>query len=98
MPMGKRDDDKHVSTSYSRHRGDYVYDVGLYERPAPGVDGRFYAQVLNMVRLESGQTVAVNAEFQDALGGTPDEAFSKLEAAVEKWVKDQVPDEPPFAR
>jgi hypothetical protein len=41
-----------------------------------------------MVRLESGQTVSVNAELQDAYGATRDEAFSKIEMAVEEWVKD----------
>jgi hypothetical protein len=46
-----------------------------------------YARVVNMVRLESGHTVAVNAELPDQPGATLDEAFSHIEAAVEAWVK-----------
>jgi hypothetical protein len=30
--------------------------------------GRFYAQAVNMVRLESGQTVSVDAELQNEYG------------------------------
>jgi hypothetical protein len=36
-----------------------------------------------MVRLESGQTVSVNPELQNAYGATRDEAFSEIEAAAE---------------
>jgi hypothetical protein len=42
-----------------------------------------------MVRLESGHTVAVNADLQGAYGGTPDGALLKIEAAREAWVNDQ---------
>ncbi len=49
----------------------------------------FYARVVNMVRLESGHTTAVNAELQDQPGATLDEAFANSEAAVEAWVKGQ---------
>jgi hypothetical protein len=42
-----------------------------------------------MVRLEGGGTVSVDADLQDAYGATPDEAYSKLEGAVEEWVNDQ---------
>jgi hypothetical protein len=42
-----------------------------------------------MVRLESGQQVSVNADLRDEHGATPDEAFSKIEAALEEWVKSQ---------
>jgi len=41
-----------------------------------------------MVRLESGHTMAVNAELQDQPGATLDEAFANSEVAVEAWVKD----------
>ena len=90
MPPRTRDsDDKRVFTSYSRRRGDYRYDIAIYETTPPANAGLFYAHVMNMVRLESGQTVSVTAELQDAYGATPDEAYSKLEAAVEEWLKDQ---------
>jgi hypothetical protein len=42
-----------------------------------------------MVRLQSGETVSVNAKFQDEYGARRDEAFSTVEAAIEAWVKDQ---------
>jgi hypothetical protein len=74
--------------SYLRRRGDFVYDINIYEAIPPADEGRFYAQVVNMVRLESGQTVSVNAELQDAYGATRDEAVSKIEMAVEGWAKD----------
>ena len=74
--------------SYLRRRGDFVYDINIYEATAPADAGRFYAQVVNMVRLQSGETVSVNAELQDAYGATRDEAFSKIEMAVEEWAKD----------
>jgi hypothetical protein len=75
--------------SYWRRRGDFAYDIEIYEATPPADAGRFYAQVVNMVRLESGQTVSVNAELQDAYGATRDDAFSKIEVAVEEWVEDQ---------
>jgi hypothetical protein len=76
-------------TSYSRRTHDYVYDIDIHEIAPPAESTRFYAQVVNMVRLESGQTVPVNAGLLDAYGATPAEVVSKLEAAVEKWVRDQ---------
>ena len=93
MPPRIRDgDDKRVLTSYSRRRGDYHYDIAIDETGPPAAAGVFYAQVVNLVRLESGQTVSINAELQDAHGGaTPDEASSTVEAAVEAWVNDQRP-------
>jgi hypothetical protein len=83
-------DDTRVLTSYSRRKGKYRYDVAIYETTPPAA-GLFRAQVVNMVRLEGGHAVSVNADLQDAYGATPDEAYSKLEAAVEAWVKDQTP-------
>jgi hypothetical protein len=91
MPPRKRDsDDRQIHTSYSRRRDDFVYDIDIYEAAPPANAGRFYAQVVNIVRLESGQTVSVNGELQDAYGAAPDEAFSKLETTLEAWVKDQM--------
>jgi hypothetical protein len=78
-----------TATSYSRRRGEYVYDIEVFETAAPATAGPFYARVVNMVRREAGHDVSVNAELQDAYGATPDEAVSRIEAAVEKWVKDQ---------
>ena len=88
-PRNRDDDDQHVFTSYSRRRGDYRYDVAICETTPPANAGRFYAKVVNMVRLESGHTVSVHAELQDAYGATPDEALSNIEASVEEWAKNQ---------
>ena len=78
-----------ICTRYSLRKGDYLYDVEIYEDPAPATAVRFYAQVLNMARLESGRTVAFDPEVQDQVGRTRDEAFSYVDAAVDAWVKDQ---------
>jgi hypothetical protein len=75
--------------SYSRHRETYIYDVNIHRATGRATAGRFYAQAVNMVRLESGQTVSVNAELQNEYGATPDEAFSKIERAVEAWAQRQ---------
>jgi hypothetical protein len=90
MPPDNRDNDvKKVLTSYSRRRGDYRYDIAIFETIPSASAGRFYAQVVNMVRLESGHTISVNAGLQDAHGATPDEALSRIEAEVEEWEKNQ---------
>jgi hypothetical protein len=73
--------------SYSRHRDTYIYDVKIHRITWPPHAGRFYAQAVNIVRLESGQTVSVDAELQNEYGATPDEAFSKIERAVEAWAQ-----------
>jgi hypothetical protein len=90
MPPPPRDSDgKRVFTSYSRHRGEYRYDIAIYETAPPADPGLFRAQVVNMVRLEGGDTVPIDLDLQDAYGATPDEAYSTLEAAVERWMKGQ---------
>jgi hypothetical protein len=90
MPPRTRDNgDKQISTSYGRRRGDFAYDIAIYEAAPPVIPDRFYAQAVNMVRLESGRTVSVIVELEDAYGATPDEAVSKVDATVEEWVKDQ---------
>jgi hypothetical protein len=89
MPQKRDNDDTQIHTSYSRRRGDYRYDVAIYETTPFANACRFYARVVNMERLESGNTASVNPELQDAYGATRDEAYSRLEAAVEEWVKDQ---------
>ena len=80
-----------MTTSYSRRQGDYQYDIEIHEAAPPGHVNRFYAKVVNLVRLESGQQVAVNVDLHGAYGATPDEAFSRIEALVETWVKTQTP-------
>ena len=78
------------SISYSRRIGDYVYDIHIHEITQPATAARFYAKVVNMVRVEAGQTAQVD-ELIDAYGATPDEAYSTLEAAAEAWLKNQTP-------
>jgi hypothetical protein len=78
-------------TSYSRHRSNYVYDIDIHEVAAPSIAGRFFAHVVNMVRWDADRTVPVNAGLQHEHGATPDEAFSRIDAAVEQWVKQQTP-------
>jgi len=73
--------------SYSRHRNTYIYDVNIHRATQPANAGRFYAQAVNIVRVESGQTVSVNAGLQNEYGETLDEAFSKIERAVEAWAQ-----------
>jgi hypothetical protein len=80
-----------MTTSYSRRQGDYRYDVEIHEAAPAGAAGRFYARVVNLVRLQSGVPVPVNADLHGAYGATPDEAFSRIEALVETWVKNQTP-------
>ena len=57
--------------TYSRRRGDYVYDIDMYE-PAPASGDRFFAQAVNMVRAASGEIVAINAEIPGAYRATRD--------------------------
>ena len=75
--------------SYSSHRDAYIYDVNIHRVTQPPNAGRFYAQAVNIVRVESGQTVSVNAGLQNEYGATPDEALSKIERAVEAWAQRQ---------
>ena len=67
----------------SRRSGEYLYDVDLYKAMTPANTVLFFARVVNMVRLESGHTVALDAELPDQPGATLDEAFAHSEAAVE---------------
>jgi hypothetical protein len=94
MPRKRDNSDKLICTSCSRRRGEYLYDVDLYESAAPAETVHVYARVVNLVRLESGHMVAVNAELPDQRGATLDEAFAHLEAAVEAWVKAHSPISP----
>jgi hypothetical protein len=78
-----------MTTNYPLNRATYIYDVNIHRATQPANAGRFYAQAVNIVRVESGQTVSVNAELQNEYGATPDEAFSKIERAVEAWAQRQ---------
>jgi hypothetical protein len=90
MMLHARDNgDEPICTSRSRRRGEYLYDVDLYKAVTPANTVFFFARVMNMVRLESGHTVAVDAELPDQPAATLDEAFANSEAAVEAWAKDQ---------
>jgi hypothetical protein len=84
-----RADDITMTTSYSRRQGDYRYDVEIYESASASEAGRFCARVVNMVRLQAGQIVSVNAELQEEYGATRHEAFSRMEAVVEVWARNQ---------
>jgi hypothetical protein len=78
-----------MTTNYPLNRATYIYDVNIHRATQPANAGRFYAQAVNIVRVESGQTVSVNAGLQHEYGATPDEAFSKIERAVEAWAQRQ---------
>jgi hypothetical protein len=78
-------------TSYTRKQGDFSYDIEVYDPPNLLPAGRFYATVLNIVRRASGETISVTAEISGEYGATPDEALSKIDAAVLAWVRQQSP-------
>jgi hypothetical protein len=78
-----------MTTSYSRHRDRYIYDINIHRATQPPNAGGFYAQAVNIVRLESGQNVSVNVDLQNEYGATPSEACAKIEAAVEAWAQRQ---------
>ena len=80
-----------MRTTYSRLWGNYVYDIEIHQAPPQAGAVGFRAQIVNMVRLESCQTVPVNPEFLDEDGATPAEAVSQIDAAVKEWVKNQTP-------
>jgi hypothetical protein len=73
-----------MRTSYSRRRGDFVYDVQAYED-----SGRFFARVVNIERLDADRTVSISANLPHAHGVTVGEAFTQLEAVVEAWIEEQ---------
>jgi hypothetical protein len=88
MPRNFDNGRKPICTSHSRRMGAFLYDVDVFDTTSTATDVRFCAaQVVNMVRLEAGRTVAVNAELQHQYGGTRDEAFSKIEAAMKEWAE-----------
>jgi hypothetical protein len=76
-------------TSYTRKQGEFSYDIDVHDPPRLLQAGRFYAIVVNMVRRTSGETFSVTTELQGEYGATPDEAVSKIEAAVLGWIRKQ---------
>ena len=79
-------------TSYdSRRRGEYVYNIDIYESARAATADHFRAHVMNMVLLEAGRTVSVNPDLQDEYGPTPQRALSRIERAVDEWVRDHTP-------
>jgi hypothetical protein len=77
-------------TSYTRKQGDFSYDIDVYDPPRLLSEGRFYAIVVNMVRrMPAGESLEVATELSGQYGATPDEAASKIDAAVAAWAKNQ---------
>jgi hypothetical protein len=76
-------------TSYTRKQGDFSYDIDVYDPPTSSTGGRFYAIVVNMVRRTSGEILSVTTELRGEYGATPDEAASKIDAAVAAWAKNR---------
>jgi hypothetical protein len=72
-------------TIYLRRRGDHAYAVAIHAVTRPASADQFCARLVNMVRLGPGQTVPVKAELQPEFGATRDEAFSRIESAIETW-------------
>jgi hypothetical protein len=72
-------------TIYLRRSGDHAYAVAIQAVTRPANADQFCARLVNMVRLGPGQTVSVRADLQPEYGATRDEAFSRIEAAIEKW-------------
>ena len=77
-------------TSYTRKHGDFSYDIDVYDPPRLLSEGRFYAIVVNMVRrTPGGESLSVTTALSGEYGETPDEAASKIDAAVAAWAKNQ---------
>jgi hypothetical protein len=76
---------------YSRRRGEYVYNIDIYESARAATADHFRAHVMNMVLLEADQTVSVSPDLQDEYGPTPERALSRIERAVDEWVHDHTP-------
>src|SRR5579864_7026352 len=77
-------------TSYTRKQGDFSYDIDVYDPPRLLRAGRFYAIVVNMVRrTPGGESLSVATELPGEYEATPDEAASRIDAAVAVWAKNQ---------
>jgi hypothetical protein len=78
-----------VVISPSHRSGDYLYDIALEDADPTAVTGPCFARVVNMVRLESGLTVSVDAGLAAEHGATRAVACSQLKDAVAAWVQRQ---------
>ena len=74
---------------YSCRMNEYLYDIKIGHTTRLVSAERVSARAVNIVRLESGDTVPVNANLPSAYGPTRREAVASLEEAVAAWVKDQ---------
>lgn len=50
-------------TTYSRRSGQYLFDIEIGDTNWLGNAERCFARAVNLVRLESGQTVSVTADL-----------------------------------
>jgi hypothetical protein len=78
-----------MATSYSHRAGDYLYDLTFQDSAPPFPTGGFGARVVNMVRLDAGVTLSINAGLPDKYGATRADAFDHAQAAVTAWVRRQ---------
>jgi hypothetical protein len=74
-------------TSYSCRMSDYLYDIETDDTTRFVNAERFCARVANIVRLEYGHSVSVNAGLPNTYSSTRHEAVSKIEAALAVWVQ-----------
>jgi hypothetical protein len=74
---------------YSRRLGDYCYDIEIDETTRLINAERFCARVVNVVRLQLGQTVPMTTDLPSVYGPTRHEAVSNIEAALAEWATAQ---------
>jgi hypothetical protein len=85
-------DEANKITTYWRRRGAYIYSVDIYDVPLGRV-GQWYARLATMIRMASlGQRVAVTLALPDAYGAPLDDAYARLDAAIDAWAQAQTPD------
>jgi hypothetical protein len=72
-------------TIYLRRSGGHAYAVAIHAMTRPANEDQFCARLVNMLKLGCGQTVSVRVDLQPEYGATRSEAFSRIEAAIEKW-------------
>jgi hypothetical protein len=79
-----------MHTSYSRRRGDFIYDVSIDPVVRSTNQSAFSARALNVARLADGEPVPVGISIEE-LGATVGEAVAKLEATIEECVQGREP-------
>lgn len=77
-----------VLVSHWRYAAAHVYDIEVHEATGPAHARGFVAHAVK-VRSDADRPVSVDAQLQPEYGATRFEAFTKIEAAVEKWVERQ---------